>query len=34
MQGATQVTSASHGGPVEIAIDHRDPLYGWQFSCT
>lgn len=27
-----QVTSASHGGPVEIALDHRDPLYGWQFS--
>lgn len=27
-----QVTSASHGGPVEIAIDQRDPLYGWQFA--
>jgi hypothetical protein len=31
VQFTVQVTSASHGGPVEIAIDHRDPLYGWQF---
>ena len=31
VQLTVQVTSASHGGPVEIAIDHRDPLYGWQF---
>jgi len=26
------VTSASHGGTVQIAIDRRDPLIGWQFS--
>lgn len=29
-----EVTSASHGGPIEIAIDRRDPLYGWQFSAV
>ena len=26
------VASASHGGVVQIAIDRRDPLLGWQFS--
>ena len=26
------VTSASHGGAVQIEIDRRDPLIGWQFS--
>ena len=29
---AVQVTSASHGGPVQIEIDRRDLLFGWQFS--
>jgi hypothetical protein len=27
-----QVTSASHGGPIQIEIDRLDPLFGWQFS--
>ena len=26
------VTSASHGGIVQIAIDRHDPLIGWQFA--
>jgi hypothetical protein len=26
------VTSASHGGTVQIEIDRHDPLLGWQFS--
>jgi hypothetical protein len=32
VQLTVQVTSASHGGPVQIEIDHRDLLFGWQFS--
>ena len=27
-----QVSGTTHGGPVEIEIDLRDPLIGWQFS--
>ena len=26
------VTSASHGGRVQIEIDRLDPLFGWQFA--
>jgi hypothetical protein len=29
---AVEVTSASHGGPVQIQLDCLDPLYGWHFS--
>ncbi len=29
---SVHVTSASHGGRVEIEIDRLDPLFGWQFA--
>jgi hypothetical protein len=31
---SVRVTSASHGGPVIITIDHYDPIYGWHFATT
>jgi hypothetical protein len=29
---SVQVTSASHGGPVQIEIDRYDLLFGWQYA--
>jgi len=31
---SVHVTSASHGGRVQIEIDRLDPLFGWQFAST